>query len=185
MRPAAFRAIATAFALLAVSSPGRSADLRALPEGERPRDERLAPLRTLNSTFPFQKVATPEEWTVRRAELQRRVRVATGLWPWPERTPLRAVVHGIVERPGYTVEKVFFESLPGQRSDHTGQDITAAGGRHAGVTRSVDVAIDLAVRRQRDHYGRSAFHDDGAAVLSNELRGGIDLIVAVRARHNG
>ena len=31
----------------------------------------------------------------------------------PEATPLNAVVHGAVTRQGYTVEKVYFESLPG------------------------------------------------------------------------
>ena len=31
----------------------------------------------------------------------------------PDATPLNAVVHGAVTRQGYTVEKVYFESLPG------------------------------------------------------------------------
>jgi len=88
-------------------------ELRALPPGERPRDVRLEALRTLDSDFPFQPVATVEEWEARAASLRRQVRVATGLWPWPTRTPLREVVHGRVERPEYTVDKVFFESLPG------------------------------------------------------------------------
>ena len=30
-----------------------------------------------------------------------------------ERTPLNAVVHGKIKRPGFTVEKVYFESVPG------------------------------------------------------------------------
>lgn len=36
-----------------------------------------------------------------------------GLKPTPERTPLKAVVTGKVEQPGYTVEKLHFQSLPG------------------------------------------------------------------------
>ncbi len=39
--------------------------------------------------------------------------VATGLWPMPEKTPTKAVIHGKVERDGYTVEKVYLESYPG------------------------------------------------------------------------
>ena len=39
------------------------------------------------------------------------VLVATGLWPLPEKTPLNPVIHGKVERPGFTVEKVYFESV--------------------------------------------------------------------------
>ena len=31
----------------------------------------------------------------------------------PEKTPLNAVIHGKIERDGYTVEKVFFASHPG------------------------------------------------------------------------
>ena len=97
----------------AAGPPLVAAELRALPDGERPRDVRLGPLRTLDSEFPFQEVSSPEEWAARAEELRRRVRVATGLWPPPTRTPLRAIVHGPVDRPEYTVEKVFLESLPG------------------------------------------------------------------------
>ena len=31
----------------------------------------------------------------------------------PEKTPLNPVVHGKIDRDGYTIEKVFFASLPG------------------------------------------------------------------------
>jgi cephalosporin-C deacetylase-like acetyl esterase len=36
-----------------------------------------------------------------------------GLKPMPERTPLKATVTGKVEQPGYTLEKLHFQSLPG------------------------------------------------------------------------
>jgi hypothetical protein len=36
-----------------------------------------------------------------------------GLFPLPTKTPLNAVVHGRIEREDYTVEKVFFEAMPG------------------------------------------------------------------------
>ncbi len=36
-----------------------------------------------------------------------------GLKPLPERTPLKATVTGKVEQPGYTIEKLHFQSLPG------------------------------------------------------------------------
>jgi dienelactone hydrolase len=87
--------------------------LRVYAEGEQLRDGRLGSLRTLNAQFPFTSVSTPEEWAERAEALRRRIRVATGLWPMPTRAPLRAVVHGRVDRPEYTVEKVYFESLPG------------------------------------------------------------------------
>jgi len=36
-----------------------------------------------------------------------------GLKPMPERTPLNATVTGRIEQPGYTIEKLHFQSLPG------------------------------------------------------------------------
>ena len=71
-------------------------------------------LRDLNkSYFPFTPVKDKSAWDTRRGEIQKRVLVGSGLWPMPEKTALNAVVHGRIERDDYTVEKVFFESLPG------------------------------------------------------------------------
>jgi len=39
--------------------------------------------------------------------------VALGLWPMPARTPLNAVIHGRVDQGEYTVDRVYFESMPG------------------------------------------------------------------------
>jgi hypothetical protein len=36
-----------------------------------------------------------------------------GLWPLPEKTPLKAVVTGQVEGHGVVVEKIHFQSKPG------------------------------------------------------------------------
>lgn len=73
----------------------------------------LRPSRDLNGYFPFTPVASADQWEARRVEVQRRVQVGCGLWPMPEKTPLKAVVHGRVEREDYTIDRVFFESLPG------------------------------------------------------------------------
>jgi dienelactone hydrolase len=71
-------------------------------------------LRELNkSYFPFTPVKNGAEWKTRRAEIQRQVLVAAGLYPMPEKSPLNAVIHGRIEKDDYTVEKVSFESLPG------------------------------------------------------------------------
>ncbi len=71
-------------------------------------------LRDLNkSYFPFTPVKNKEEWAVRRAEILLRTQVACGLVPMPTKTPLNAVIHGRVEKDGYTVDKVYFESVPG------------------------------------------------------------------------
>lgn len=77
----------------------------------RAEDER--PLRDLNGYFPFTPVHTPKDWQKRRAEIQQRLLLAAGLWPMPEKTPLNPVIHGRIDRDDYTVDRVFFESLPG------------------------------------------------------------------------
>ena len=56
---------------------------------------------------------TKEEWEADRDELKRQFFDMLGLWPLPERTPLKAKVTGIVERDAFTVEKVHFQSKPG------------------------------------------------------------------------
>jgi dienelactone hydrolase len=78
-----------------------------------PDDARLADLKDLNGDFSWKPFASPEAWQKRAAQVREQMKVALGLSPEPTRTPLNAVIHGRVERDGYTVEKVFFESMPG------------------------------------------------------------------------
>ncbi len=86
---------------------------RVLPAGQLPHDRRLGPLITLNGYFPFTPPASKKEWQQRAAQLRRQVMVAAGVWPMPVKTPSHPVIHGKVDRPEYTVEKVYFESYPG------------------------------------------------------------------------
>ncbi|MEO1994873.1 MAG: hypothetical protein ABGZ17_06315 [Planctomycetaceae bacterium] len=87
--------------------------LRAYTAGQTPHDTRLGPLKDLNGYFPFDPPATRGAWNQRSAALKRRILVSTGLWPFPPATPLNPVIFGRSERPGFTVQKVYFESLPG------------------------------------------------------------------------
>ncbi len=86
---------------------------RVLPPGCLPGDKRLGPLNDHNGYFPFVPCKNEEDWDVRAERIHRQLLVATGLWPMPAPTPLHAVVHGRVDRDGYTVEKVLLESFPG------------------------------------------------------------------------
>jgi dienelactone hydrolase len=86
---------------------------RVLPAGQVPKDARLQPLKDLDGYFPFTPPSSPDEWAKRAELVKRRVQVSQGLWPMPTKTPLKAVIHGRVERTDYTVEKVYFESFPG------------------------------------------------------------------------
>lgn len=76
-------------------------------------DPRLGAPKTLNDYFPFVVPKTKEEWEVRRKQLREQLLVANGLWPMPEKRPLNATIHGKIERDGYTIEKVYFASMPG------------------------------------------------------------------------
>jgi len=52
-------------------------------------------------------------WENRAQFLKRQIRLAAGLWPVLEAPPLNARLSDKLEREGYSVEKVYFESLPG------------------------------------------------------------------------
>lgn len=96
-------------------SPTSTADpSHLLPEGQKPADSRLTTVRTLHNKDFFLKVpATREAWAARRQSVREQLLVANGLWPMPEKTPLNAVIHGKIDRDDYTIEKVFFASMPG------------------------------------------------------------------------
>jgi dienelactone hydrolase len=81
---------------------------------DRKPDARLTKVRTLDDTdFYLTVPATKAEWEARRKAVREQILVATGLWPMPEKTPLNPVIHGKIDRDGYTIEKVFFASMPG------------------------------------------------------------------------
>ena len=86
---------------------------RVRVENQRSKDGRLESPKTLNGHFPFKVPSDAGAWYERAELLRRRILVATGLWPMPEKTPLNAVIHGKSQRDGFSIEKVYFESLPG------------------------------------------------------------------------
>ncbi len=87
--------------------------VRVLAEGTLPDDVRLEPLKDLNGYFPFTPPTDRQAWEQRAEYVRRQILVSQGLWPMPSKTPLNVVRHGQVERDEYTIEKVYFESVPG------------------------------------------------------------------------
>ena len=103
---------------------------------EQTRDVRLNPPKDLDGYFPFTPPTSRDAWEKRAERVRQQVRVAMGIWPEPEKTPLNAVVHGRIERDDYTVEKVFFESMPGffvTGNLYRPKAPAAAGTKRAGV----------------------------------------------------
>jgi dienelactone hydrolase len=115
-QPASARAavlIVLALTAAPLLGPAHAGAPRLLPPGRSPHDRRLEPVKDLEGYFPFTPPATVEAWNARAERVRRQLQVTLGLWPWPNRSPLNPVIHGKVERGEYTVEKVYFESVPG------------------------------------------------------------------------
>jgi dienelactone hydrolase len=64
-------------------------------------------------TFDPTQYKDKAAWEARAAQLRQQALVAEGLWPMPEKTPLNPVIHGKIDRHAYTIENVFFASVPG------------------------------------------------------------------------
>jgi dienelactone hydrolase len=107
MKALLFSAIAFSSVTLAAEAP------RVLTAGTLPDDVRLQPLKDLDGYFPWTPPDNAAVWKVRAEQLRTQLRVALGIFPEPTKTPLNAVIHGKVERDGFTVERVYFESMPG------------------------------------------------------------------------
>ncbi len=86
---------------------------RVLPAGQLPQDRRLEPPKDLDGYFPFTPSSSAAAWQQRAERVRRQLLVANGLWPLPTKMPLQAVIHGRIDAGDYTVEKVYFESMPG------------------------------------------------------------------------
>jgi dienelactone hydrolase len=148
------------FGLALLAAPADAAGPRVLPEGRLPDDSRLGPLKDLNGYFPFQPPEDRDAWHERAEQVRRRILVSQGLWPMPVKTPLNAVIHGRIEQPGYTIEKVYFESFPGFF-------VTGNLYRPANVSGRVPGVLS-----PHGHWANGRFYDAGeAAVLRDIVRG--------------
>lgn len=85
----------------------------SLEEEYAPGDMRLGVMRANNQFYAFPHFDSKRAWLERRLELRDRIRVSMGCFPALEKTPLNAQIFDRLERDGYTVEKAYFESLPG------------------------------------------------------------------------
>ena len=84
------------------------------PAVARALDERLSLLHDVDHPVRFlPQFADKAAWEVRAAALRQQIEIAEGLWPMPPKTPLHANIWGKIARDGYTIEKVYFASLPG------------------------------------------------------------------------
>jgi hypothetical protein len=136
-------------------------------------DARLT-VRTLNDAYhPWTPPESLAEWEQEKSRIQRQILVAVGLWPLPEKTPLKPVIHGQVEREGYTVERVFFASRPGLYV--TGSLYRPAGSRDGSVKRP-------GVLCPHGHWANGRFYDAGEEEAARQVASGAETdLVAARS----
>ena len=75
-------------------------------------DARGGTSRGVDTPYTFPNY-TKAEWTEKAEALRQQIRVANGLVPMHEQTPLNAEIFGKIEHEDYSVEKVYFEPFPG------------------------------------------------------------------------
>ena len=66
-----------------------------------------------DAVYEIPHYASLAAWEARAHWLRRHLLCVQGLWPMPERTPLKSQVSGRHTYADYTVEKIYFESWPG------------------------------------------------------------------------
>jgi hypothetical protein len=93
-------------ALLIVSSAGTWG-------AERLVDKRVTEFRSKDTTYPIVQYSSQKVWLNRSDQIRKEILTANGLWPMPEKTPLNAKRSGRLDRDGYSIEEVYFESYPG------------------------------------------------------------------------
>ncbi len=79
--------------------PGKAQSCAAAYAGHAPRISRTLP--------------TAKRGKRAGEQIRQQVLVSCGLYPLPPKTPLKAKIFGRVERDGYTIEKVYFQTYPG------------------------------------------------------------------------
>jgi dienelactone hydrolase len=149
-------------ALACAASLAFAAGPDVLPEGKRPQDARLAPPKDLDGYFPFTPYSNPDEWNRRAEWLKRQVLVSQGVFPLPTKTPLNAVVHGKVDRGEYTVERAYFESMPG---------FFVTGSLYRPVGKPGKHPVVLC---PHGHWNEGRFHDAGRDAVRQQIVNGAE-----------
>jgi len=98
------------FCLIILANPVKSNDTSTnLP----PIDMRTYSIKTLDTLRQFPLIESKDQWELLAKDIILQAKVSCGLIPEPEHTSLNAKIFGKKQYDGFTVEKVYFESLPG------------------------------------------------------------------------
>jgi cephalosporin-C deacetylase-like acetyl esterase len=99
--------------LLLLTAAAHAADKPDTERGDEMIDKYLAGLtKETNGRF-MDGAKTRDEWEEKLPRLRRQYLDMLGLWPLPEKTPLKATVTGTLEHEGVVIEKLHYQSKPG------------------------------------------------------------------------
>ena len=150
---------------------------RVLPNGQLPKDARLGKPRTLRDAYhAWTPPKTLAEWKKEKQRLKEQVLVSQGLWPMPPKTPLKAVIHGKIDRGDYTVEKVYFQS-------HPGHYVTGNLYRPKKASGAASAPRYPGVLCPHGHWRNARFYDAGVGAAKKLIAGGGETHMAA-ARHH-
>jgi dienelactone hydrolase len=76
-------------------------------------DTRNTEIVTTNTPMPLPDFGSRTAWEARKTFLRNQILVSAGLSPMPQKTPLHPQISSKIDGPGYTIEKVLLEPLPG------------------------------------------------------------------------
>ncbi len=128
-------------------------------------DTRHQPLRDLNDYFPMQSPNNTAEWDIRRERVLRQILVSQGLWPMPRKKPLRATIHSKQQMDGYTLEKVYFQSMAG---------FYVTGSLYRPLQTDGSTNKFPAVLCPHGHWSEGRFYDAPASTLKAQLASGAE-----------
>jgi hypothetical protein len=132
---------------------------------QNPTDARHQPLRDLNGYFPMQSPTNTAEWVFRREHVRRQILVSQGLWPLPQKTPLQATVHSQQEMDGYSMAKVYFQSMPG---------FYVTGSLYRPLQSQSSTGKFPAVLCPHGHWPQGRFYDAPASKIKEQLTTGAE-----------
>lgn len=98
-----------AIVLVAIAATGQIDPFALVATG----DTRATEVRDTNTVYTMTPFTSRGGWNRYAENLRRQIRVATGLWPMFEKTPLHPTIFDTVEHEDYSVSKVHFEAWPG------------------------------------------------------------------------
>jgi hypothetical protein len=90
-------------------------DVLKVTDGKSPPpDARLGVPRDYNTITDWKPVFTDAAaWEKRATEIREQILVSQGLFPMPAKTPIKPVIFGRIDKGDYTIDKVYFASMPG------------------------------------------------------------------------